>query len=76
MQAIKINPEDVVAVALTDLKQGQEVKLENDVVILQEDIPRGHKFALYDLDENDPVIKYGYPIGRAKHAVKNPWNYL
>ena len=70
MQAIKINPEDVVAVALTDLKQGQEVKLENDVVILQEDIPRGHKFALYDLDENDPVIKYGYPIGRAKHAVK------
>ena len=70
MQAIKINPEDVVAVALTDLKQGQEVKLENDVVILQEDIPRGHKFALYDLDENDPVIKYGYPIGKAKHAVK------
>ena len=70
MQAIKINPEDVVAVALTDLKQGQEVKLENDVVILKEDIPRGHKFALYDLAENDPVIKYGYPIGRAKHAVK------
>ncbi|WP_294567145.1 UxaA family hydrolase [uncultured Succinatimonas sp.] len=70
MQAIKINPEDVVAVALTDLKQGQEVKLENDAVILKEDIPRGHKFALYDLAENDPVIKYGYPIGRAKHAVK------
>ena len=70
MLAIKINPEDVVAVALTDLKQGQEVKLENDVVILKEDIPRGHKFALYDLAENDPVIKYGYPIGRAKHAVK------
>ena len=70
MQAIKINPEDVVVVALTDLKQGQEVKLENDVVILKEDIPRGHKFALYDLAENDPVIKYGYPIGRAKHAVK------
>ena len=70
MQAIKINPEDVVAVAITDLKQGQEVKLENDVVILKEDIPRGHKFALYDLAENDPVIKYGYPIGRAKHAVK------
>lgn len=70
MLAIKINPEDVVAVALTDLKQGQEIKLENDVVILKEDIPRGHKFALYDLAENDPVIKYGYPIGRAKHAVK------
>ena len=53
MQAIKINPEDVVAVALTDLKQGQEVKLENDAVILKEDIPRGHKFALYDLTENN-----------------------
>lgn len=70
MQAIKINPEDVVAVALTDLKQGQEVKLDNDVLILKEDIPRGHKFALHDLAENDPVIKYGYPIGKAKHAVK------
>ena len=70
MQAIKINPEDVVAVALIDLKQGQEIKLDSDVVILKEDIPRGHKFALCDLAENDPVIKYGYPIGRAKHAVK------
>ena len=69
MQAVKINPEDVVAVALTDLKANTEVKLANDVVVLKEDIPFGHKFALCDLKENEPVIKYGYPIGRARKTI-------
>ncbi len=66
MQCVVINPhEDVVAVALEDLKKGQTVQTcEGDVTLL-EDITRGHKFALHDLNEGDQIIKYGYSIGHA-----------
>ena len=66
MQCIVINPkEDVVAVALEDLKKGQTVKTTLGDVSLVDDIPRGHKFALHDLNEGDQIIKYGYSIGHA-----------
>lgn len=70
MQAIIINPEDAVAVALTDLAAGTAVSLDNgQSVVLKDDITRGHKFALRDLPEGTPVIKYGFPIGTAKCAI-------
>ena len=59
MKYIKINPADNVAVALQDLSKGEVV----EGVTLRMDIPRGHKIVLYDLRENDNVIKYGFPIG-------------
>jgi len=59
MKYIKINPDDNVAVALTDLAKGESVEgLE-----LSMDVPRGHKVVLRDLKAGDNVIKYGYPIG-------------
>lgn len=33
---------------------------------LIEDIAQGHKFTLKDIKKNQPIIKYGYPIGIAK----------
>jgi altronate hydrolase len=46
MQCIVINPkEDVVTVALEDLKKGQTVKTAQGNVTLKNDITRGHKFA-------------------------------
>lgn len=59
MQFIKINPDDNVAVALTDLKAGDVVL----GVTLGQDVPRGHKITLCDLKAGDNVIKYGFPIG-------------
>lgn len=59
MKYIKINPDDNVAVALTDLAKGESVEgLE-----LSMDVPRGHKVVLRELRAGDNVIKYGYPIG-------------
>ena len=70
MQAIIINPEDVVAVALTDLAAGTEVTLDNGLyVTLKDDITRGHKFALRDIAQGEPIIKYGFPIGTAKCPI-------
>ena len=59
MKYIKINPDDNVAVALQDLSKGEVV----EGVVLQMDIPRGHKIVLQALRAGDNVIKYGFPIG-------------
>ncbi|MBQ6958771.1 MAG: altronate dehydratase [Bacteroidales bacterium] len=65
MKYIKINPSDNVAVALTDLRAGEAVC----GVILQTDVPRGHKVVLQDLEAGENVIKYGYPIGHVTCAA-------
>ena len=69
--AIRINSADIVAVALEPLAKGTSVTLEamdnvaEVTVVLQEDITAGHKFALRDIKKDEPIIKYGYPIGAA-----------
>ena len=67
---IKIHPADKVAVALCPLPAGTLVSIDHKEITLLEDIPQGHKFALEDLTEKEPVIKYGYPIGITKEPVK------
>lgn len=67
---IKIHPADKVAVALCPLEAGTVISIDNKEITLTEDIPQGHKFALENLEEEEPVIKYGYPIGIIKAPVK------
>ncbi len=73
--AIRINSADVVAVALEPLAKGTSVTLEamdnvpEVTVTLQEDITAGHKFAIKDIKKDEPIIKYGYPIGAAKEDI-------
>lgn len=59
MRYIRINPADNVAVALADLKAGEDVY----GVTLTGDVPAGHKIALRPVPEGGEVIKYGFPIG-------------
>lgn len=67
---IRIHPADSVAVALCPLPAGMEIPFTDTSVILLEDIPQGHKFALRDFAENEPVIKYGSPIGVTRTVIK------
>lgn len=69
-EVIKIHKSDDVMVALKPLKAGTTLKIENDSVTLLEDIPQGHKVALKDIKKDTPVIKYGYPIGKATEDIK------
>jgi altronate hydrolase len=48
---------------------GTEVEVEGARVALREDVPAGHKVALRDLAEGEPVCKYGMPIGATTAAV-------
>ena len=54
MNTFKINEKDNVAVLL----EGEGA------------IPAGHKIALCDIKKDEPVIKYGFPIGKAKTDIK------
>lgn len=67
---LKINLADNVAVAISPLSAGTTVNVDGDDITLVADIPAGHKFALCKIAEGENVIKYGFPIGHARHAVK------
>ena len=67
---LKINPADNVAVAIVALPAGEKLIVDGKEIVLNEDVPAGHKFALQDFAEGENVIKYGYPIGHARTAKK------
>lgn len=68
--AMKINDNDNVVVALSDIKAGSDAF----GITAAEDIPRGHKMAIVDIDENENILKYGYPIGHATKKIgKGEW---
>ena len=70
MKTIKIHPSDNVAVALSALACGETVTHDDVTVTATEDIMRGHKIALYDIAEGEPIIKYGNPIAVATRDIK------
>ena len=70
MNMIHIHPNDNVAVALADIAKGEAVELGKLTVTAAEEIKRGHKMAIRDIDEGDKIVKYGYPIGHASKAIK------
>ncbi len=65
-KAVRIHADDSVAVALEPLSAGETIL----GVTLVDNIPGGHKFALTDIQEGSPVIKYGCPIGKATALIK------
>lgn len=72
---IKINREDTVAVALKPLSKGSTVAADPYTVVLNEDIPQGHKFAVCQIPEGAPVVKYGCRIGYASRQI-NPGDWV
>lgn len=66
LKFIKINDNDNVVVALQDIKSGTEIM----GVFASEDIARGHKMAIANINEGQNIVKYGYPIGHAKQNIK------
>lgn len=69
MKAILIHENDSVGVALENLQAGERISVGKYEVTLAEDITRGHKFALKEIAQGEPVLKYGYAIGLAKEPI-------
>lgn len=67
---IKINECDNVIIALRDYKKDEVIDLEDKKITLLEDINRGHKIAIKNINKGENVIKYGLPIGYALEDIK------
>lgn len=67
---IRLHANDNCIVALQLLMQGQSIDLEGNSVSLRANILAGHKLAIMPIELNQPVIKYGWPIGVATQRIE------
>ncbi len=68
-QTIKIHESDNVAVAVRPLRADTRIADSFPAVVTASEIPRGHKIALADLEIGQPIIKYGFTIGRTTQKI-------
>lgn len=72
--AVVAHEADNVATIVKDLKKGENVLMEvhgkgEVTVVLQQDIPFGHKFAIEDIKKDQEILKYGEIIGHATEDI-------
>jgi altronate hydrolase len=68
-QVLKVNPDDNVIVALTDLPQGSVVTYNNQQYTLTDNVQAKHKFAAQDFQQGDDIIMYGVLVGKAQNFI-------
>ncbi len=68
-ELIRIHPLDTVAVAVRPLEAGEKLRAGNTDLTILSAIPGGHKVALCSIAAGEKIIKYGYPIGKAKTPI-------
>lgn len=68
--AIQLSPGDNVALAVRKLARQEAIAVGAARVVAAGEIPAGHKIAIAAIAANQPVIKFGQPIGRATGAIR------
>ena len=72
--ALVVHTEDNVAVCLREVKAGEEVTVQRGkdafTLIAKDTIPMGHKIALIDFVQGQPILKYGEIIGQATSSIR------
>lgn len=68
---IQLSPSDHCIVALRRLAKGEAIDLHSGLpaVVVQQDIPAGHKLAISERSPGQEVFKYGWPIGVASLPI-------
>jgi altronate hydrolase len=67
VNALRIAPADNVMIALGDLPAGAVLGASG--IVAGAPIGRGHKVAVAAIGVGEPVLRYGFPIGRATSAI-------
>lgn len=80
-KAVQIDSRDNVAVALSDVTEGDRINVMTDTevieIIAKADISFGHKVALITLDPQKSIIKYGEEIGKSRNTITvGDWVHL
>jgi len=78
IKAIKVNKKDNVAILLEDISKNSFCSFNNiKKYKANQNIPFGHKIALFDISIGENIVKYGYPIGYAtKYIKKGDWVHI
>ena len=66
---LKINSEDNVVVALSDLAKGDVIQLEDYSFTLKDNVKAKHKFLQVKLNQGDEVKMYGIPVGKINQEL-------
>jgi hypothetical protein len=67
---VKLAAADNVAVALSDIAAGEQAVDRADLAVTaRERIPQGHKIALRSIAAEEPIIRFGMPVGLARAAI-------
>ncbi len=69
-KAWQVEPCDDVAVVIQDVKKGSIIEIDDKNITANEDIPQGHKIAIFDIPLGYMVKKYSVPIGKATKNIK------
>jgi altronate hydrolase len=69
-RVLQLDPRDNVLIALTDLKQGDQVDFSGSKYSLVSNVQAKHKFATTDLPLGADVIMYGVLVGKTYQPVK------
>jgi hypothetical protein len=68
---VRLAAADNVAVALSDIAAGElAIDRAQLAVKARERIPQGHKIALEPIAADEPIIRFGMPVGLAKAAIE------
>ena len=68
--ALLIEPEDNVAVAIVDIQAGEKAMFRGGEIIASQKIPKGHKIARAEIKKGDEIVKYNHCIGIATEDIK------
>ena len=70
-KAIQISPLDNVAMAVTSIPKGQTVSISNrEELVVNQEIPLGHKISLMPIAKGANIIRYGEVICTASKTIK------
>ena len=64
-----LHREDNVAMSLFDFAKDDAVEIDGKSIVLKDPVEYGHKFAVKDLREGEPVIKFAETIGVASRDI-------
>jgi len=71
---IIMNPNDNCATVLKEIPKDARLHIKEISILINQNIPLGHKIALKDIKKGDLVKKYGHSIGIATEDInKGDW---
>jgi altronate hydrolase len=69
-RVLKLDAKDNVLIALTDLREGEQIPFDSHLYTLESDVPAKHKFATEDLAAGASVRMYGVLVGKAVEPIR------